>query len=339
MRRIWFRLSVAVLVWGSAVTAADEEPHAGRNPEERRDNAEKVIAENLLIGGLIEAELYGGKEAGESVSGMKLATFELGLEMKGESRFSGRTLLLWEEDDTEPIEVDEALVTVELYDGLSLSAGRMYVPFGKFDSHFVSDPLVLELAETRKTAFMADWCRSGACLKAAVFDRQSDESEEIDGVVLSLEYASSDERFSVGCSWISSIAESDLLISENEGREEALEEVQGAGCYVFARRGRWIINGELIGALESFKDEEGTGLERVYAWNVEGAVCFLDDVLELAVKAEGSRGNSYLAERQAGVCLSCAIRDGVNVALEYLHGKLSDDEDRDMATFQVSYEF
>lgn len=319
--------------------AAEEEPHAGRNPEERRDNAEKVIADNLLIGGLIEAELYAGKEAGESVSGMKLATFELGLEMKGESRFSGRTLLLWEEDDTEPIEVDEAVVAVELSDGLSLSGGRMYVPFGKFDSHFVSDPLVLELAETRKTALMADWCRSGACIKAAVFDSQADESEEIDGVVVSLEFTSSDERFSAGCSWISSIAESDLLISENEDRDEALEEVQGAGCFVFGRMGRWILNAEVISALESLGDGEVSGLERPHAWNVEGAVCFLHDKLELAVKTEGSNGNSYLAERQAGVCLSCAIRDGVKAALEYLHGKLSDDEDRDMVACQVSYEF
>ena len=76
----------------------------------------------------------------------------IGLEAQVHDWVGGRISLLYEEDDT-PLEVDEAYINIAPPSGpWHIKGGQYYVPFGVFDSGMISDPLTLEIGETRETA-------------------------------------------------------------------------------------------------------------------------------------------------------------------------------------------
>lgn len=133
----------------------------------------EVIPGLMYIGTLMEVEAEYREQDGQESSDLKLSTFELGLEVKAHELLKGYALLLWEQDDTEPIDLDEAYLV--LGDGkgmpLSLTAGRFYLPFGMFYSHFITDPITLELGETRKTAAMLGYTHDYFDIHAGAFRR------------------------------------------------------------------------------------------------------------------------------------------------------------------------
>jgi len=51
--------------------------------------------------------------------------------------------------------VDEGTITIGNADvtPIYLTAGRMYIPFGNFESNMISDPITLTMSETREEAF------------------------------------------------------------------------------------------------------------------------------------------------------------------------------------------
>ena len=89
-------------------------------------------------------------------SDIVLATVELGIDVDIHKYVGGHLLLLWEEDDTEPVEMDEGIILLGGTDDFPffLEAGKMYPSIGHFNSFFITDPLTLEMAETRESAVM-----------------------------------------------------------------------------------------------------------------------------------------------------------------------------------------
>ncbi|ALP53385.1 hypothetical protein Tel_09600 [Candidatus Tenderia electrophaga] len=175
-------------------------------------------AAELEFGGLVEAELFVGDEfTGADYSDIVLATIELGVDARLNDRVSAHLLMLHEDDDTEPMEVDEGFISVRLDHGLSVSAGRMYVPFGSFESHFITDPLTIELGETREAAAVLSYVGDNG-LYGAVYAFNGDTieagnngDETIDGVGGSIGYLWEDGDMSldVGLDYISNIADGD----------------------------------------------------------------------------------------------------------------------------------
>ncbi len=95
----------------------------------------------------------------DSASDLTLATAQLGLGIEVNEYFSGKLIVLFEEDTEgdDRIEVDET--TVNLASGpWSGRIGRQYLPFGHFHSHFISDPLTLELS----ASYLSDLADSDA---------------------------------------------------------------------------------------------------------------------------------------------------------------------------------
>lgn len=120
--------------------------------------------DSINLSGLIEVEaahesydFSDTEETDTDSSDIALATVELGIDAEINKHVTGHVLLLWEEDDTEPVDLDEGFITLSGEDvvPLYLSAGKMYVPFGSFGSHFISDPITLEIGETRESAIRA----------------------------------------------------------------------------------------------------------------------------------------------------------------------------------------
>ena len=114
--------------------------------EEKRSAAQPGSwFERTQIAGLIELEAaYQRPYAGPSASDLSLATLELGLQTQVSAWVEAGITLLYEEDAT-PLEVDIAYLSLGNPERspYSLSAGQVYLPFGAFETHMISDPLTL----------------------------------------------------------------------------------------------------------------------------------------------------------------------------------------------------
>ena len=125
------------------------------NIEEKRatESVSDAWYRNIEVGALIEVEAgYTSPFEGDSESDVVLATFELGISSQVTDWVEAGGTLLYEEDETD-LEVDTGYITLANADvsPLFLTAGQIYVPFGAFETHMVSDPLTLEIGETRES--------------------------------------------------------------------------------------------------------------------------------------------------------------------------------------------
>ena len=105
---------------------------------------------------------------------------ELGIGAKIVDHVSGDILFLYE--DGENIIVDEAFITINGEDvvPIYLRAGEFYVPFGNFETHMISDPLTLEIAETREAALQVGLETGGFYASAFIFNGDVDEIDADD---------------------------------------------------------------------------------------------------------------------------------------------------------------
>jgi hypothetical protein len=321
--------------------------------------------DRISLSGLIEVEAgyedydYDDPaEDDEDSSDLVLATVELGIDVDFIKHVSGHVLLLWEEDDTEPLDVDEAFIRLDGEDVLPLylQAGKMYVPFGNFESHFISDPNTLELGETRESAAVVGYANDLFDLSFGVFNGDIDEEgkdDHIDSFVAGAVFTLPEEAvpglaLSAGVSWISNIADSDGL---SEAIEEAADEagvdaviddkVDGMAAFLIATLNeRWTLIAEYVGALDEFESDD-IGVEGLEpkTWNFELG-CAVTDDLTVAAKYEGGDDlGDLLPDEQYGIVGSYGLFKYTTLSLEYLHGEFENDDERDLVTAQLAFEF
>ncbi|WP_158447405.1 LbtU family siderophore porin [Syntrophotalea carbinolica] len=315
--------------------------------------------DRISLSGLIEVEAgyididSDDPEADGDESDLTLATVELGIDVDLIKHVSGHVLLLWEEDDTEPLDVDEATIRLDGEDviPLYLEAGKLYVPFGNFESHFISDPLTLELGETRESAAIVGYANDLFDVSFGVFNGDIDEDgkdDHIDSFVASAVYTMPDDvvtdlELTTGISWISNLADSDVLTDEIDG-DNIRDKVSGISLFVIANwQERLTFIAEYLGALDSFDAGElafdgGKALEPK-TWNLELGYA-ISEKLTVAAKYEGGDDlGDLLPENQYGLVAGYALFEGTSLSLEYLHGEFANDDEQDILTAQLAFEF
>ncbi|MFP4244152.1 MAG: LbtU family siderophore porin [Ectothiorhodospira sp.] len=279
-------------------------------------------------GGTVELEAGWAEDyAGESESDLNLATFELALEARLNEWVSTRGLLLYEDEgpDSE-VEVDEAVISMMLPGGSGayVDAGRQYVPFGRFDTGLVSDPLALELAETRETAAVLGW--SGERVYGSVWAFAGDTRDELSngganaGVLLPLGGGELD----LGVGYLTSLGDSDSL-----QEDPAMAEGSRVGAYnvhATASLGALTLAGEYIAADEAFEARQlpfdGRGAEPA-AWGLEAGYT-LEDLarpvtLSAAVQGSDEARALDLPETRYLAGVSVELMDRLGLAFEYAH--------------------
>ncbi len=314
------------------------------------------ITDRISLSGLLEVEagyeslsLEDGDD--ERSSDLVVSTAQLGFEAEVNENVGATLILLFEEDDTEPIEVDEA--TVDYGRGpWGGRFGRQYVPFGVYPSHMISDPLTLELGETRETAVLVGYEGEVFGVSGYVFNGDADKEGEDDhirdwGVSVTVRPW---EAVEAGASFLSDLADTDADLLGGAGYTKR---VGGWSAYAVAGWGPFQVSGEVLGAVRGFEagdlDEDGDGRgDRPLAWNVEGAWGVTEGV-EVAARVEGSRELGGQPRVQYGVAVSWGVMEGVSVSAEYLHGEYDEDfgadgdgnvlDSRDLVTAQLSVEF
>lgn len=318
----------------------------------------KPIGEHVTLSGLIEVETSFAEDyEGDDESDIVLATVELGIDIDLHKYVSGHILLLWEEDETEPLDVDEGFITLgntEFFP-IYLQAGKFYVPFGNFETNMISDPLTLELGETRESAALLGLEFEGFYAGVYAFNGDIDESgdDEIESFGMNAGYAFENENFSldIGGGWINNIGDSDVL-TDDALPGEIDDYVDGVNAYAILSFQGVTLIGEYLAANDEFEEDElgfdGDGAEPE-SWNIELGYTFDVAGHETTLAAAYQGTDEALAlelpeDRYMGV-ISVGLVDGLSLALEYAHDEDYDKSDggtgdeADMVTVQLALEF
>ncbi len=292
-------------------------------------------------------------------SDLVLATVEIGFDVDIAKHVKASLFFLYEEDDTE-FDVDQGIITIDGADVVPLyvDLGKMYVPFGRFESHFIRDPLTLELGETNESAAVGGFRNDLLELSVGAFNGDIDETGEgshhIDNYLASAcftlpETTVPDLNLTAGISWVSNIADSDGFQEEiEEAAEEAREEatikkhIDGFNAFIIASfQDKYFFNAEYLGAMNDIEMDtfdEGE-FYRPEAWTIEFAYGFTDR-LKFAVCYEGSDDcGDFLPKKQFGGGARYDLFKYTSVALEYMYGKYENKDTRHLMTTQLAIEF
>ena len=267
---------------------------------------------------------------------------------------SGHIHFLYEEDETD-LEIEEGHITIDGEDviPLFLRTGKMFVPFGNFNSRFISDPLTLELGETLESAVMVGAHSDNFEIAASTFNGDIDKTGDdnmIQTFVINAQGSLPEDMvpdlsLSAGVAYLSNIADSDTLQDADGVDGAAIDEhVDGLSGFIsLSFMERLFLEGEYLGALKSFEagelafDDGKKMAPRV--WNVEAAVAILDG-MEIGAKYEGSDDcGDLFPESQFGGVISAEIFEQTSLGVEYLYGMFKNDDERQIVTVQLALEF
>jgi len=323
--------------------------------------------DKITICGLVEAEA-GYEKTNPSATGetcdrssdIVLSTVELGLDAEFCNHVAGHALVLWEEDDTEPVDLDEGYISLTGTDAvpLYLHAGKQYIPFGSMDTFFISDPFTLELGETRESAVLAGY-HSGMCNAfCGVFKGdvvKNGKEEQINAYFAGADFSlpEDDDRvvnMTIGVSYLSSLADSDVLSEANDldedGNPDGIRDyVGGVSAFLCLEMLHSIsCNAECVCAIDKFKAGELSFADedeklRPCAWNVE-VVFTTPSNIGFGVKYEGTDDcGNLLPETRYGGIFFCSPFDNTSFGLECLHQTYDNDDESDVVTAQLAFEF
>lgn len=312
--------------------------------EKKSAGLSEAISKNMTLSGLIELEgnasrLSLADRSTVSASDLTLATAQLGLDARVSDEVGVNLTLLYEEDGE--LEVDEAFIRLD-HGRWSLRAGRLYLPFGAFHSHFISDPLPLMLGETRQSAVTVGYNQGIFNLTAFAFNGNEDNAGSEDHVNdggLSLSVTPCD-GLEFGASILSDLSESgaELLGGNGYGRR-----VAGWSAYAHLQQGRLGLEAEYLAAARAFASADlAANVNRPQTWNLEAAWALTPEV-ELAARYGGSRELADAPRHQYGLDLSWSPLTATTLSVEYLHGEfassLASISRSDQLTMQVALAF
>ncbi|MBE9562653.1 MAG: LbtU family siderophore porin [Proteobacteria bacterium] len=298
-----------------------------------------LAAEDILTGvtvsGFVQTEIRYNNDY-DSADSSDIVVDEINFTIEGQAhKFAKATLSFKYEEDSTPLEVDNAYLTLTSDSPLYLQIGQLYVPFGNFSSHMVSDPLT-KFAETRETAAQVGIKTGGAYASVYGFNgiTQDDARNTIDhyGTNLGFGQTTDNMSFDVGVGYISDIGDSGSLEGFIENAVD-YSYVDGANAYVNFSAGAFSFMGEYITALDNFQDQhvsfDGAGAEPK-AYNAEVGLSFnlagRDTTFAIGYQATEEALALQLPEERIIGVLSTGIYTNTSLALEY---SLSEDYSED----------
>lgn len=315
------------------------------------------LTDKLSLGGLIEVEA--GYESvssdnaatDKSTSGIVAATGELQLHAEISDEVTGHIGLLWEEED--PIGMDEAYATVMVSDTVSITGGKMYIPFGAFNTHLVSDPLTLDLGETNESALMATLTAGTAEISVGLFNgyfNKETVAMDYDDMVGEFFFAITvepAEGMAFGASYMSSIADTDSDITglvQPAADEDLVDVVGGYGIFASIATGDFSAEVEYIAAAGDFDVGDLANLSgqaaKPSAYNVEVAYA-TSETMTVAARFEGTKDWVDMPKTRYGAALSTSLNESTSLAFEVLLADIDDNDNTKstVATAQLGMEF
>lgn len=315
----------------------------------------------IQFNGLIESEagiaIIQGDET-TTESDFALATVELGADAQLSDNVEAHLLLLYEEGENDDnIAVDEGNIALKNIYGtpLSITFGRLYVPFGEFNSHFVSDPFTLEIAETGKTALQLGAEHEFLAVSLAFFKSgvvaEGEENNNLNNISARIAVTPTEEMvgegisLSVGASFIKNLADTDGIGDVIGFDADKLDDIPlGLGAFTSVGLSGAFLEGEFITALGDFSGKTATGAifeSKPWALNAEIGYALenLPIPIEVAAKFERlHQGEDANVNRFGGVISAGLFAETASIAAEFLRADAGDESENTL-TFQLSAEF
>lgn len=318
------------------------------------------IMQGVTLSGLVEIEATYEEVDDENSSDIAVATVELGIEAKINPWVSSNVLLKYEdtgEEDDEKVFVDEAFITLANESvPYSLKAGRLYVPFGNFETQLISDPLVLDLGEARETALQLGFAQNGIYANAYLFNgdtQKADSENNIDQYGVNLGYTfEGTVNADIGVGYINNLADSNGITDALPDSEALADYIAGLNVYGVVEYQNFRFMAEYVGALDEFAvnelafDAQGATPN---AWHVElGYTTTLggkETTFALGYDATDEALGLELPEKRMLAAVSVSIFENTALAFEWAHSEdyAEDDggsgEDANAVTLQLAVEF
>ena len=277
---------------------------------------DKTSQTSPVISGAIEIEAGFTDES----SDIALATFELGIDHSLTDKVEGHVLFLYEEgENNDNIAVDEAIVTINPKENFSIAAGRMYVPFGHFDSNMVSDPLTLEIGETQEEAIQLGFLTGNISTAIYAFKDDEDSSDKIDDFGVNFDYET--EAFSAGLSYITDVND----------KSDVSQSAKGLAVHAKGSFGRTTLIAEHL-TVDTGNKPSASNLEL-------GIDLGADRILAFALQKTKDAAALDLPEKSFGIAYGMPIYDSVGFAAEVVNNEAYDGSDDTVVTLQLAYEF
>ena len=335
--------------------------------EEAREEVAEGAAGRIQFGGRVEVEAGYGKldserpdEDSES-SEVHLAKAELDVDAVLNQYISGHLAFLWEDEGEEPrVDIDEGIIALNGGDKMPLycRAGKMVIPFGRYESHFITDPTTLTLGETNVGAIVVGYTNDLVDLSFGLFNgevnaRGDSGHDHADNYVASavLTLPTDAAEIMAGASYTSNLAASKTLRDLRDDPATSAEVDRYVGAYSLFTEitfmERYNVIGEYVAAVKDFAIGDfdfnipGSYTDNLKpsAWNVELAAKLFPK-LEAALRIGGTNdfGDEEL-EQVYGAALLYNLFDSTSLTLEYLNGELQNKDDVNSATVQLAVEF
>jgi hypothetical protein len=293
-----------------------------------RDKEESKWSDRINVGALIEVEAsYVSPFEGSSESDIVVATFAPYITSKVNDWIGVEASLLYEQDETD-LEVDIATVSIANSDKTPFYSiiGQTYMPFGNYDTNMVSDPLTLEIGESRETAIQVGTATFGFTGVAYMFngdlDGDSDNSINDWGGFLGYNKEFDFGGLGLGLGYISSLGESDSL----QDGIHVSDDVSGTALNARLDIGNFNIIGEYVGANDSFDTADiayrGSGA-KPSAYNIEAGYSFstLGKDSVIAAGYQGSKESVALELPESRFLVTYAVKvlRNTGVLIEYAY--------------------
>ena len=321
----------------------------------------KKRGQGLEFSGSLEIEAgyesFKGKGSkNEDTSFLDLATVELVVDAYLPNSLKAHIIFDYEEG--EGVNIDEAMLHFQAEDVCQpdcscdspwfASLGRMTVPFGYYESHFITDPLTLVLGETQEVAALGGIHSGPFTFAAGVYNGDMDEAGKEDHIdkFVGAAFFRLNERvlpnltlFS-GISYISNIADSNELtdfFDDEFGTDTLIARVDGISAFLsLSFREVFAFEAEWVSALDSFKEDKRFEPK---AWNLELAFRPLE-TMEIGLRYSGSDDAlNFLPETQYGVIAAYEIFENTSIGIEYLHESFDNRDKINRVTTQIGVQF
>ncbi len=298
------------------------------------------------------------EEASSSTTSSDSATLDLEFGYQPCDWFRGDLLITW--DDETPLEIDEGFVTVgdtETFP-LFLTAGKLTLPFGLFETSMISDPLTQEVGEikTYATVLGVEW--QGLYVSTFIYDGTTIDGDDdgrdlkVFGAGAGYLYENDDVVFTVGGGWIENLADADSF-SEflDEENLHLKDRSPGAVVYSLLEYGPLTLIAEYVAALEHvdvIDEDEAVDLGRSEAWNAEVSYSIeIEDVEAVAALTYGQSESlgDLLPKKRLGGGVTVFPRPYLKLAVEYLReydysvSKGGTGDEADIVTLQLGLEY
>ncbi len=288
--------------------------------------------------------------ASTSSSDIKASKVQLTFDAEMSEQVLGSVTFEWAGSDDDRVEVDEAIIVIKPKDtGFEFSLGKQTLPFGAYNSSFMTDSQGIVLGETKEHSAHVAYTTGIATITGAIYkgdvDETGDDDDHIDGIAARLDLNFNDD-LSAGASLISNIAESDTLESSDgvdAGTNSIQDSVAGFSANVSYTFNKLQFDAEYITALDEFQAGElafdAGNKYQPQVFTFETAYDLGGDAFVAGRIEAGEDGGDVIAENTFGIIYQTPLLDYLTFGAEYQREEYETNKEVDAIKLRLKLKF